>query len=305
MVDISIIIPVYNSGEILNELNHQIKDALKNVDYELILINDCSPDNSWEVISTLTRKYQDTIGINLRKNYGQDNAIMAGLNCCSGEYVVIMDDDLQHSPYDILMLVDECKKGFDVCYANFNKKQQKWWKNLGSWFNGKIAELLINKPSNIYLSPFEVLHIDIVKEIIKYEGPYPYIQGLIFRVTSNFTQISVEHCKRYKGESNFNFFRSLTVFLKLATSFSVIPLRIATFIGFITAFFGFVMIPYYLYAHFINNEIVAGWTSLMIILLMIGGLILFSLGLLGEYLGRMYLNVNNKPQFVIKEILKN
>tara|TARA_R110002111_G_scaffold259645_1_gene329867 strand:- start:3599 stop:4516 length:918 start_codon:yes stop_codon:yes gene_type:complete len=304
MIDISIVIPVFNSEDILKELSKQIDEALINISYELILINDCSKDNSWNVISTLQKTNKHIVGINLRKNSGQDNAIMAGLNYSLGNYVVIMDDDLQHSPIDIIPLVNQCKKGFDVCYANFNKKKQKWWKNIGSWINGKIAEILINKPSHIYLSPFQVINKEIVKEVIKYQGPYPYVQGLILRTTNNLTQINIKHHKRLSGKGNFNFIKSMIVFVKLMTSFSVIPLRIATVIGFITALLGFAMIPYYLAMYFFNDEIIEGWTSLMIIILMLGGILLVSVGMLGEYIGRMFLDTNRKPQFVIKSILK-
>jgi undecaprenyl-phosphate 4-deoxy-4-formamido-L-arabinose transferase len=230
---------------------------------------------------------------------------MAGLNHCSGEYVVIMDDDLQHSPYDIPLLVEQCKTGFDICYANFARKRQKWWKNVGSWLNGKLAEILINKPTRLYLSPFQALRQEVVQEIIKYSGPYPYVQGLILRVTSNYTQIDIKHHARHAGTGNFNFVRSVTVFIKLATTFSVVPLRVASIVGSVSAVLGFLMIPYHLYVYLITNEIVEGWTSLMIILLVIGGLILLSLGMLGEYVGRMYLNINESPQFVVKQVLKD
>ncbi len=228
---------------------------------------------------------------------------MAGLNMSNGEYVVIMDDDLQHSPFDIIKLVNECKKGYDVCYANFDIKKQRWWKNIGSFINGKVAEYLIYKPKGIYLSPFEVINKGVVQEIVKYTGPYPYIQGLILRITNNVTQITVQHQKRYRGKGNFSFIKSLTVFFKLVTSFSVLPLRLATIIGFLSAFIGFVMVPYYLYAYLIVNKVVEGWTTIVVLILLIGGLILFSLGILGEYIGRMYLNINNKPQYVIKNII--
>ena len=304
MVTISIVVPVYNSGEILLELNRQVAEALEGIAYELILVNDCSPDKSWEVISRLVSKDERVIGINLRKNSGQDNALMAGLNHCSGEYVVIMDDDLQHSPHDILLLVEQCRVGFDVCYANFTRKRQKWWKNAGSWLNGRLAEILIDKPAHIYLSPFEAIRYEVVEEIVKYSGPYPYVQGLILRVTTNITQVQVEHHERYAGMGNFNFIRSVTVFIKHATTFSIVPLRAASLVGSISAVLGFFMIPYQLYYYFIAKQIVEGWTSLMIVLLVIGGLILLSLGMLGEYVGRMYINVNESPQFVVKEVLR-
>ncbi len=303
MIEISIVIPVYNSAENLEELCYQINDALKDIAYELILVNDRSPDNSWAVIEQLSDKYAQVLGLNLRKNCGQDNALLAGLNYAKGKYAVIMDDDLQHSPYDIIKLYEACKNSnSDVCYGNFEKREQALWKNLGSWFNGKISEWMMNKPKNIYLSPYKLFTKDIVDEIIKYEGPYPYIDGLILWVTDNVFQIDIEHHKRYKGSSNFNLSRSISVFLKNITTFSVVPLRLASLIGLICSLAGFGLILYYLVDYYINGNVVEGWTTLAVVQLFLGGLMLLFLGLTGEYLGRTYMNVNKKPQFTIKEI---
>lgn len=303
MKEISIVIPVYKSQTILPMLFSEIDSALKNYNYELILVNDNSPDESWIEIQKLCEASKRVIGVNLRKNFGQDSAIMAGLNQASGKYIVIMDDDLQHSPYDIEKLYMQCKKGYDVCYANFKKKKQAWWKNLGSWFNGKVAEILLDKPSNIYLSPFEMITKEVAEEVIKYKGAYPYVQGLILNSTASFTQVEIEHHVRYEGRGNFNFVKSVTVFFKLATSFSVIPLRIASLVGIFSACLGFLLAVFYLYEFLLYKNAPEGWTTLVVLLLFIGGLILLSLGIIGEYLGRMYLNINNKPQFVIKHII--
>ena len=303
MKEISIVIPVFNSAEILPELNKQINDALVNIDYELILINDKSNDNSWEIIERLSGSHRNIIGINLRKNYGQDNAIMAGLNFASGNYVVIMDDDLQHSPKDITKLYKKCKEKYDICYANFRKKEQAFWKNIGSWLNGKVAEILLNKPKEIYLSPFQIINRDIIDKLIKYQGPYPYIQGLLLDLTDNVTQVDVGHHKRYTGKSNFNFIRSAIIFFKLVTSFSVIPLRISTIMGFFISSIGFILVPFYLYRYFFGSQVVEGWITIVLLQLIIGGFVLVSLGIIGEYIGRMYLNINNKPQFNIKETI--
>lgn len=303
MKEISIVIPVYNSQDNLTELARQIQDALSAIPYELILVNDGSRDGSWDVITRLCNEYPQMIGVNLRKNSGQDNAIMAGLSYASGGYVVIMDDDIQHSPYDIPELYEACRQGYDVCYANFLKKNQAWWKNLGSWFNGKIADILLDKPKHIYLSPFEIIRKDVVDEVLKYKGPYPYVQGLLLQITGNVTQITIPHHERYRGKSNFNFVRSLSVFLKLATSFSVYPLRIASLIGFLVASVGFVLAVFYLLEYFLTDHAVEGWLTLVLINLIIGGLVLASIGLIGEYMGRMYLSLNAKPQYTIKETI--
>lgn len=305
MIEISIVVPVYNSEENISELCFQIDDALKSVTYELILVNDRSTDKSWTVIREMSEKYSSVVGVNLRKNRGQDNALMAGLSLVKGNYAVIMDDDLQHSPYDILKLYQACKnEDADVCYGNFLKHEQALWKNIGSWFNGKITEWMMHKPKDIYLSPFKIFTKEIVNEMIKYDGPYPYVDGLILWVTDNIIQIDIEHHKRFKGESNFNLSRSISVFLKNVTTFSVTPLRIASFIGFICSIVGFMLIIYYLYDYFIHQNIVEGWTTLAVVQLFMGGLMLLFLGLNGEYLGRTYMNVNKKPQFIIKETTK-
>ena len=304
MKDISIVIPVYNSQDNLIELARQVHDALAEMNYELILINDGSRDGSWGVIVQLCRQNPNVIGVNLRKNCGQDNAIMAGLSYATGDYTVIMDDDIQHSPYDIIKLYEECRRGYDVCYAHFLKKNQALWKNMGSWFNGKIADVLIDKPGHIYLSPFQIIRKEVVDEVLKYKGPYPYVQGLLLQTTSNVTQITIAHHERYKGKSNFSFFRSISVFLKLATSFSVYPLRIASLLGFLVATVGFGLALYYLLEYFLTDHAVEGWLTLVLINLIIGGLVLASIGLIGEYMGRMYLSLNSKPQYTIKEIAR-
>lgn len=303
MMTISIVIPVYNSEAILPELHRQIDAALADIAYELILINDKSTDGSWDQIKHLSGNHQHVTGINLRKNYGQDNAIMAGLRFTSGEYVVIMDDDLQHAPEDIIKLYHKCREGYDICYANFVSKKQAVWKNTGSWLNGKCAEILLNKPRGIYLSPFQIVKKEVIDRVIQYRGPYPYIQGLLLDLTDNITQIDAKHHNRYAGKSNFTFIRSLRIFLKLVTSFSVIPLRLATMMGLVSSTVGFLLVPYYLYSHFWNDRIVEGWTTIVLLQLIIGGLVLLSLGIIGEYIGRMYLNINNKPQYDIKETL--
>lgn len=306
MKEISVVIPVYNSEDNLTELCRQINDALKSVSFEIILVNDRSKDQSWNVIKQMTQNYQQVVGINLRKNAGQDNALMAGLNHAVGNYIVIMDDDLQHSPYDILKLYNACvEQKSDICYGNFYSLKQAKWKNLGSWLNGKISEWLLDKPKGIYLSPFKIITKGVIQEIIKYTGPYPYMEGLLLSVTDNMVQVDIEHHKRFKGKSNFNLIRSVGVFFKHVTTFSVTPLRVAAFIGTISSIAGFLLIPYYLFEHFFNHNSVEGWTSIVILLLILGGLILLSLGLIGEYLGRAYLNINKKPQFTIKELIKN
>ena len=302
MIEISIVIPVYNSGKNLFGLERQISEALSNISHEIIFVNDFSKDDSWNIIKSLCNENKSITGITFRKNYGQDNALLAGLRHAKGKYIVIMDDDLQHSPSDIPKLYEKCKEGFDICFANFRYKKQASWKNFGSWLNGRIANILLRKNRLIYLSPFKIIHHSIV-ESIQFNGPFPYIDGILLELTNNVSAIEITHHSRLIGKSNYNLFRSISVFLKTLTSFSVIPLRIATILGFSFAFIGFGLGLYYLYEYF-THDTVEGWTTLIVTLLIIGGLMLMSIGLVGEYLGRLYLAINNKPQYSIGEVIK-
>ncbi len=301
-IELSIVIPVYNSSSIIEELYKQIALAVK-LPYEIIFVNDCSKDDSWQKIILLSKLHPAITGIHLRKNSGQDNAILAGLRISKGNYCVIMDDDLQHNPNDILQLYNECKKGFDVCYANFNSHKQSIIKNIGSKTNGKLAELLVSKPKGIYLSPFKIINKSTVTEIAQFAGPYPYIDGIILTITQNLCQINVEHHVRLNGQSNYTLSKSVSVFMKLFTGFSVLPLRLATIIGCIATCVGFILSLKYLYDYFIAKNYIEGWTTVVVLIIFFGGLILITLGIIGEYIGRMYLTLNNKPQYSISEIV--
>lgn len=301
MKEISVVIPVYKSEKCIPELTKQISDTLKDFNWELILVNDCSPDNSWTEIKKIAAENNNITGINLRKNGGQDLAILAGLNHAKGKWIVIMDDDLQHSPYDIPKLYTQAQKGFDVVYADFKQKKQKLWKNLGSWLNGKVSEITLGKPKGIYLSPFKIISGSVVKEMCKLNNLFPYIDGLIFQVTKNITQINIEHHKREYGKSNFTLVKSMQVFFRMMFGFSTFPLNFATYIGFFSSTMGFVLAIYFLVKFLLGLEPLTGWTSLIMVILILGGLILLALGIIGKYIGQMYLTINNSPKYIVKE----
>ena len=264
-------------------------------------MNDDSPDNSWAVIVQLASLYDFIVGVNLRRNVGQDNAIMAGLRQARGETVVVMDDDLQHDPSDIEQLYREIRNGSDVVYAHFYKKEQAHWKNLGSWFAGRMAEIVLRKPKHIYMSPYKAIHRDVVKEVIKYDGPYSYVDGLIFTVTSNISQIEATHHPRYAGSSNYNLWRSIRVWLKLVTSFSVIPLRVATVTGLVVSVLSLLMAFFFMFQALVLQKLPEGWASLSVSVSFLGGIQLMALGVLGEYIGRTFITQNKPPQFTVKE----
>lgn len=309
LTSVSIVIPVYRSAPILPVLVEKISHIARSLEhayqFELILVNDASPDNSWQVIASLTKQYPLLTGISLMKNAGQHNAIMAGLRYAQGDIIVTMDDDLQHPPEMIAQLLEAIQAGHDVCYTKYLDRKHVAWKQLGSWFNDKIATILLKKPAGIYLSSFRALHKRVRDEIIKYEGPFPYIDGLILEVTRNIATVPIKHQARYEGEGNYTLKRSISLWLKMATNFSILPLRIATLMGGIIAFLSMLMIIIIVVQKLLDPTISAGWTSLVTIILFMGGVQLCALGIIGEYIGRTYLNVNKKPQYAVRTILQN
>jgi undecaprenyl-phosphate 4-deoxy-4-formamido-L-arabinose transferase len=298
---ISVVIPVYNSENCLDELYSKISDALKTLSYEIIFINDGSTDGSWQKINSIAERDNQVKGICFSRNFGQNHAILAGLKNCSGEVAVIMDDDLQHDPKDILSLVNECENGYDVCFALFDNLKQKGWKNAGSNLNGKIAEWFINKPKEIYLSPFKALRRNVIDRISQYKGSYPYIDVMILQSTSSFTQIKVQHHQRFEGKGNFTFKKSLVVFLSHLFSYSVFPLKMLTWIGVLSALLSFGLGIFYLTEYFVNGYHVEGWITLTLLLLFFGGLILFALGIIGSYISRIYQSGNFPEPYSIRE----
>lgn len=300
---LSIVIPVYKSAKILPHLVQGIRDEMFKVGletrFELLFVNDASSDNSWQTILTLADTYNFIKGISLRRNFGQHNAIMAGLHEISGDFVVLMDDDLQHPPESIGDMVHALTEGYDVCYTNYLNRRHAPWKQWGSRFNDWVACRLLGKPKGLYLSSFKCLRKEVVDEIIRYDGPYAYIDGLVLDVTRSITSIDIEHRERYAGEGNYNLRRSLSLWLKMATSFSVLPLRLATYAGFSLAAVSLIMILIVIAQKLTHPELPAGWASLIATILFIGGVQTLCIGVMGEYLGRTYLKLNHKPQFII------
>ncbi len=301
---ISIVIPVYNSEDCISILHQELLKAFRDFSsWELILVNDKSLDKSWEKIEEACLLNPKVKGVSLRKNFGQDNAILAGLKLAKGEYIVIMDDDLQHDPADIFKLYTECVKGFDVCYGRFSNKKQKTWKNAGSWLNGKLSEKLLNKPREIYLSPFKIISRELAQEMILFKSSYSYIDATILTLTSNITQVDVEHHPRRNGTGNYNFVKSSFVFFNHLTSYSVFPLRLVSITGFSAAFLSFIIAAFYLVQYLYADRRVEGWISLILLTIFFGGLILMSIGLIGEYIGRIFLSVSNRAQYSIEKII--
>lgn len=304
----SIIIPVYNSQAILPDLILKLEQTILTIaepnDYQIILINDNSWDNSWDVIQKLSTNHLNITGLNLSKNYGEDNCRMAGFNYAEGEIIITMDDDLQHHPQDIPALIHQLNlNNADICFGRFPIKKQVLWKNFGSCFNNLMAKILLKKPKTLYLSTFIIFKGWVKNEIIKYTGPFPYVQGLLLNITSKITQLDINHHDRPEGKGNYNLIKSLRLWLKVATGFSITPLRISSYLGFFTAATSMLYGIYILTNYLFFQKDVRGWTSLFTAILFLGGIQLIMIGILGEYIGRIHLTTNRKSQFNIHEII--
>ncbi len=299
----SIIIPVYNSERSLRELHERLTKVMKEIkkNYEIIFVDDASDDSSWECLKKISKNDQNIKIYQLSKNFGQTNTIMCGLNVSQGQFCITMDDDLQHDPIEIIKLINGINEtDNDVIYGNFKGKKQSIMKNLASWFNGKIAKILLKTKNDIYLSPFRIIKRQIVDETIKYKGPFPDIDGLILRTTDYYDQVEVAHSIRKYGSSNYTLKKMFLLWLNTFTNFSVVPLRIAAISGGIFTLFAIAIVIYYFVRKVIDpNYLLQGWLSTIVFVVFIGGFVLLSLGIIGEYIGRIFILLNQAPQYII------
>ena len=300
---LSIIIPVYNGAASIGDLVTALEAELAaRYDLEVVLVNDASPsDNSAEVCEQIARGNRWVKFLDLSRNFGEHNAVMVGLNFCTGDAAVIIDDDFQNPPSEVAKLVDKLNEGYDVVYARYDKKMHHGLRNLGSRFNNLAASILIKKPRGLYLSSFKALTRFVIDELVKYTGPYPYVDGLILRFTGNPATVLVEHRAREQGRSGYTLRKLVSLWLNMFTNFSILPLRVATILGFGFALIGMVGAAVFFIEKLRRPDLPAGWASLIISLFVISGVQLFALGVVGEYLGRLFLKDNGNPQFVVRK----
>ena len=307
---LSVIIPLFNSGKtigpladrVIGELSPQL-DAI-----ELVLVNDGSPDDTDMVVRDLLKKHKNLIRyIRLSRNFGEHNAVMCGLNHASGDYVAIIDDDFQNPPSEIMKLMEKIQEGFSVVYSYYDKKKHSWFRNFGSRFNNRVATWLLKKPKDLYLSSFKIMSADLVKKIIQYKGPFPYIDGLILQSTENIGTRLCIHQKSERGRSNYSLTKLIKLWLNVFTGFSIAPLRIASFIGLLMSGFAVLLMVFFLISYLsggllFKQAIPPGWASLILVVTFFGGVQLILLGIIGEYLGRLFLTANRSPQYIVDDV---
>jgi undecaprenyl-phosphate 4-deoxy-4-formamido-L-arabinose transferase len=301
-VRVSVVIPVYRGEGTIGPLVRELVDCLAGrYALEIVLVNDGSPDRSADACRALAQRLPCVKFLNLSRNFGEHNAVMAGLNYASGQYMVIMDDDFQNPPCEVPKLVDEIVKGYDVVYSYYRAKRHSFLRNLASRANDRCAALLLDKPRDLYLSSFKVLSRFVVDELIKYDGPYPYIDGLILRLTRNYSRVLVEHDPRREGRSGYTLRKLAALYLNMFTNFSILPLRLASCAGLLTSVVGLVFAAAFVIERLYDPHAPAGWASVIVSLFILGGIQLFSLGMIGEYLGRLFMKDNGRPQYVVRE----
>ncbi|MBF0439813.1 MAG: glycosyltransferase [Magnetococcales bacterium] len=309
-MQLSIVIPVYQSASCLESLREKIHQALEpeQIDFEIILVNDGSRDDSWRVITELCARYPYVIGVNHRRNFGQDNAIMTGLRMANGTFVVTMDDDLQHDPDDLPRLLAAIQASSDeVIYGTLNISTDPIWKRLGRAMHAKTLEWLLDKPSDFQFTSYRIMRAEVVRDITFYEGAFPFIDALLVQVSTRFGQIPVRFQPRHSGKSNYTLFKSIQVWLKLLISFSIKPLRIVTFLGILAFLAGVISATVVVLTkllwpeNFTQND--AGWASLMVVMLIMNGLQMCFIGILGEYVGRSFVLTSRRPQAIIAKVI--
>lgn len=306
MKKISYVIPCYRSEHTLSHVVAEIREKMKDMEqygYDIILVNDCSPDNTVETIRGLCREDPAVKGISFAKNFGQHSALMAGLRYADGDYVICLDDDGQTPANEADKLIGKLEEGYDAVYARYEHKQHSAFRNLGSKVNEHMTRIMLGKPPKLYISSYFAVKRFVVEDMIRYENSYPYVIGLVLRATKNIANVTVSHREREEGVSGYTFKKLIGLWFNGFTAFSVKPLRIATGIGAFCALAGFLYGIYTVIKRFLNPNVPVGFSSLMAALVFFGGMIMLMLGLLGEYIGRIYISMNNSPQYVIRETM--
>ena len=304
---ISFVIPCYNSTHTIGSVVQEIKEVMQTVlvryDYEIVLVNDGSPDGTtYGAIMDIVKSEDNIKGINLARNFGQPSAVMAALNHTTGDYVVCGDDDGQTPFNELPKLMEKIEEGYDLVEAKYAVREKRsLFRRLGTLANEGMATWLIAKPKGLELTTYWVTRRFVVDQMIAYPNSYPYLGGLMLRATQTACNVNVTHRERLSGKSGYNLKKMIELWLNGFTSFSVKPLRIMSVIGIIVAILGLFYGLFVIISKLVDPSINAGYSSIMAIMLFMFGVLFFFMGIIGEYVGRIYISLNKAPQFVVRQ----
>lgn len=303
--ELSLVIPVFNGSRTIGQVVDSIRAVFAAQDFEVVLVNDGSEDDSETVCAKIAEKFPQTVTfVHLSRNFGEHSAILAGLNQARGRYIAVLDDDGQNPAEEIVPMLAELKRGnYDVVYGHYLEKQHSWFRNAGSRFNDRIATLMLHKPKDLYLSSFKVMNRFLVNEIVKYGGPYPYTDGLIYRTTRKIGQIPVEHRANTTGPSRYTLRKLIALWLNMFLNFSITPLRLSVYAGLISSCLSILALILILIDKiWITTNLTLGIPTVLATVVCFSGIQLMILGVVGEYLGRLYLGHTGTPQYIVRYV---
>lgn len=303
MPSLSIIVPVYNSAETLANLIARFESALAGYNIEAILVNDGSHDLSWKIIQQLTEKYKWVRGINLMRNFGQHNALLCGIRAARHEIIVTIDDDLQNPPEEIPRLLSYLSEEIDVVYGTPQKEQHGFWRDMASQITKLVLQHAMGAETARKVSAFRVFRAYLREAFVNYHGPFVSIDVLLTWGTTKFTSVTVTHHQRQAGLSNYNLRKLITHAINMLTGFSTLPLQIASLIGFIFTLFGIAILIFVILRYFIQGNVAPGFPFLASIIAIFSGAQLLALGIMGEYLARMYFRMMDRPSYAVRACL--
>ena len=302
---ISVVIPCYKSEKTIASVIKRTEDTIINdgrYDFEIICINDYSPDGTLQELKRIATEDNKVKVISLSRNFGQHGALMAGFHYIQGDIVLCLDDDGETPPEKMFLLIDKMiKENYDLVSAKYEEDNRTFIRSAGSKISSAMSHFLIGRPKEVQLNSFYCFNCFIIKEVIKYDKPYPFVHGLILRVTKNMANVSIDRGERITGGSGYTFTKLLGLWMNGFTAFSEKPLRLAAYLGVISSIFGFVAAIIVIIRKLQHPAMPVGYASTLVVMLFLFGIVMMVLGMLGEYIGRMYISINNAPQFVVKE----
>ena len=303
--ELAFVIPVFNGANTVPGLVEHIHELYSDIRFEVVLVNDGSRDDSEQACRALREKYPKTLTfVHLARNFGEHNAVLAGLHHTTAAYVAVLDDDGQNPPGEVRRMYDAiCAQKADVVFGRYRVKRHNKFRNLGSWFNDRVANLMLKKPADIYLSSFKIMNRFVVDEITHYAGAFPHVDGLILRATDNLAQVEVDHRTRDDSQSNYTLGKLFKLWLNLFLNFSIMPLRLSALLGGVTSLAsGVLMVAIVIDKLYINPDVPVGIPSVLVTVVFFAGIQLLILGTVGEYLGRVFLDQSGSPQYVVRYV---